>query len=701
MILKNLQLTNYRKFKKTRIDFPDGVTGIVGLNGVGKSTIFEAISWAIYGPNAARTSADQIRLNGADPSDPCRVELEFVFSDDYYRITREMSGKNLSSAATVLVNGQCAASSVESANKYIQKKLGMDYKSFFTSIFAKQKELNALSTMNPSERRPLILKMLGIDILDEIIKTIKDDRKEKSAIVEKLGQNLWDESGKNKIQIHKDELKDLESKNRIFDDTINEINSKIRLLVSSVKEAENRHQEIKNLFEELQKEKDKLEEIRQKFESKKALQKEITKLQNSIQTREKILSETRNKLKNFSTIDSDIDQIENRLKKINDSILDFVKNIQQKNTMVDTIKDEIKILREKNIKITKMGPEASCPTCERVLGNQYSKLLEKFGIEKTEKEKRINNHLIEIQKDKENQEKIDREKKAIEKKRKYFNEQLKEKERLLVNIDNITSEIDKEKREKKEKENLIIKLDKITFDENQHSSLKSKLDETYAKYKSCQKVVNEKKDNLSYAKIHLERVKSTKQVHNHKIQTLKKTIKELEDFEKIMKEEKKIVQQLSMLKDLMNSFRTDLISRIGPTLSSYASEFFDLFTEGKYSQIELDENYDIKVYDRGEQFPIRRFSGGEEDLSNLCLRLAISEIITERAGGLFNFIILDEIFGSQDSIRRQNIMRALNTLSSKFRQIFLITHIDDVKNYMENIIYVSENEDGTSTVKIE
>jgi exonuclease SbcC len=89
------------------------------------------------------------------------------------------------------------------------------------------------------------------------------------------------------------------------------------------------------------------------------------------------------------------------------------------------------------------------------------------------------------------------------------------------------------------------------------------------------------------------------------------------------------------------------------------------------------------------------------DLANLCLRLAISEVITERAGGLFNFIILDEIFGSQDMIRRQNIMKALNSLSSKFRQIFLITHIEDIKNHMENIILVSENESGISTVKIE
>ena len=85
----------------------------------------------------------------------------------------------------------------------------------------------------------------------------------------------------------------------------------------------------------------------------------------------------------------------------------------------------------------------------------------------------------------------------------------------------------------------------------------------------------------------------------------------------------------------------------------------------------------------------------------MCLRLAISEVITERVGGVFNFIILDEIFGSQDKIRRQNIMKSLNTLSSKFRQIFLITHIDDVKNDMENIIQVFENENGISLIKLE
>ena len=147
MILRNLTLKNFRKFKDVTIDFPDGITGVVGLNGVGKSTIFEAISWILYGTVAARTSADEIKRVGTTSKDLCRGELEFFFEDSSYRIVREMHGKNLTATATVLVDGKIAATSADTVSKYIQKKLGMDFKSFFTSIFAKQKELNALSTM--------------------------------------------------------------------------------------------------------------------------------------------------------------------------------------------------------------------------------------------------------------------------------------------------------------------------------------------------------------------------------------------------------------------------------------------------------------------------------------------------------------------------------------------------------------------------
>ena len=701
MILKILSLKNFRKFKNSTIEFPDGVTGIVGLNGVGKSTIFEAIAWVFYGSVAARTSVDQIKRVDALSSDPCRVELEFIFENDNYRIVREMIGKNLTASATVTVNGKIAATSAEVVSKYIQKKLGMDFKSFFTSIFAKQKELNALSSMIASERRPLILRMLGIDSLDEVIKEIKSDKRNKDSLIEKLKQDLVDETGLDKTDIYKDKIKNLEKQKKENEVLIKKSKENLHNLKKELTALVKKCETFKTDFEKINEKKGKLVEKKTLFEKKIKLADELKNLKNKIEDRLKTVLQQKKKLDSFKNLEEDIKSIEKRLNDVNLKIEAYIKQIEQKKTLINKINEDISELDLKKKRIEKIGPDAKCPTCDRVLEDQYKILLTKFEKDKSVKQKEIFTYEKQIKTDKEKKEIVKREEQALQKKKNYLQNQFLEKERILTNIKNLSDEVNGEKIELEEKQKKFKELELIKFDIKEHQNIIAKSDQLYRKYQEALYIRDNKKDALNSLNLEIERKESDKKLISHKIDSIKEKISDLEEYKKKIKKEKIIVQHLDMLLEVMSNFRTHLISRIRPTLSSYASDFFECLTDGKYRELELDEDYELLVYDNGNAYGIERFSGGEEDLANLCLRLAISEVITERAGGAFNFIILDEIFGSQDIFRRHNIMKALSGLSSKFRQIFLITHIEDVKNDMENIISVAENEDGFSVVKIE
>jgi len=702
MILKTLTLINYRKFKHSVVEFPDGIIGVIGLNGVGKSTIFEAIAWTLYGPVAARTSADQIKREDAADSDPCRVELEFIFEDDKYRVVREMSGKNLSASASVLINDKLAANGAETVSKYIQKKLGMDFKSFFTSIFAKQKELNVLSTMNASERRPLILRMLGIDDLDEVIKEIRGDKKNKDTLIEKLGQEITDEkTGKSKLDIYDNEIKDLNKKKEDLDESIKKTKEKTQVFRKELDAIEKNNKANKKAYEKINLLKEKLTEKKTLFENKKKFEMEIKNLKSKIAERQQTIDAQRKKTKIFEKLNVEMENVEKKLKSAEDEIEKLVKKIEQAKTFMENFKESVSDIENKEKSISKLGPDAKCPTCDRLLGEQHNKLLKNYDKEKKEKEGKIKNLLENIKNDSEKREKASREKQALEKKRNYLQNQLREKERIDAIIESILIEVKREKAELENNELQLKRIGAVDFVPIEYESVKNQVNEFYKKYQSSLDLLNEKKDVLGNSRLELEKTDGEKNLITQKIKNLQDKMAELGEFKNRIKDEKKQSQQLGMLSDIMTSFRTHLISRIRPTLASYASDYFERLTDGKYREIELDEDYNIMIYDDGNSYSIQRFSGGEEDLANLCLRLAISEVITERAGGVFNFIILDEIFGSQDMIRRQNIMKALNGLSSKFRQILLITHIDDVKNYVENVINVSENEDRISAIKIE
>jgi exonuclease SbcC len=143
--------------------------------------------------------------------------------------------------------------------------------------------------------------------------------------------------------------------------------------------------------------------------------------------------------------------------------------------------------------------------------------------------------------------------------------------------------------------------------------------------------------------------------------------------------------------------RTDLNVQLRPEMSELASAFLTELTDARYDELELDDNYNLTVLEDGVPKPV--ISGGEQDIANLCLRLAISQMIAERAGQSFSLLILDEVFGSLDESRRQNVVELLRGLGDRFEQVILITHIEQVREGLDRVINVRYDEEtGTSVV---
>lgn len=155
------------------------------------------------------------------------------------------------------------------------------------------------------------------------------------------------------------------------------------------------------------------------------------------------------------------------------------------------------------------------------------------------------------------------------------------------------------------------------------------------------------------------------------------------------------------LGNLFGEFKKYLIASIRPRLAQISTSLFSEMTADKYGLVELDEDYNLKIMDYGQMFGIDRYSGGEKDLANLCLRLAISIALTESANLDRSFVILDEVFGSQDSTRRDLIFKGMANLKQRFPQVFLITHIGEIRDRVESLIEVNPTSAGWSEVRID
>jgi exonuclease SbcC len=190
---------------------------------------------------------------------------------------------------------------------------------------------------------------------------------------------------------------------------------------------------------------------------------------------------------------------------------------------------------------------------------------------------------------------------------------------------------------------------------------------------------------------------------DHRIERVGAELERLDSDRKLANRKASEAARMDEMDALFTRFFKSLTARARPMLEAEASAFIRELTDGRYERMEFDENYRVKLLDRfDDSYAIDRFSGGEADVASLSARVALSKIIASRGGGAtLGFLILDEVFGSLDASRRNNVLLALERLKRSFGQIFIISHVSEVQEsaLVDEVWMLEEDEDGKSTVR--
>ena len=786
MQLIALELDNFRQHAHTELRFEHGVTGIIGPNGSGKTTILESLAWALYGSPAIRGANHTIRRRGSEGGVKPQVRLTFSLGEHTYVVTRSLD------RASLEIDGIAARTGLAEVTSAVTRLLKMDYRAFFTSFFTEQKQLTFMAGMDGRQKAAAVSRMLGYDRLTKARDKAIEDRRGLDREITGLEHGLGNpevirqrkiaakaavaaarkhvEEAEARCATFKQQLAGLRPRKEQSDRSAEKhekLTRQIELDRSRQTAAEERLREVEKSLAEIAAMEQELESLTPALHEFASVEAEYRRLQD-LQQHELEKQRLQGQL---SGVADDCAKLEERIRQLTGArkvhqnadanVSELEKRLQDAGRAVETARSEwtarqasatarIQGLRQqrenvsiKRREIEAAGPDGKCPTCERELcgdlpiviasfDKQLQDIDSQIGIlqreltalqtepkelsdlvaQKAEQEQRLAaartareaadrdvRNLDSAQKElagkcateaslKEALKKLpagfDQEKlqKALDRGRKL--RPLKDRSiRLQAEIER-KSGLNKELTQLRDSVQSMLKrievgetaLREIAFSPQERAALVAEYEATTVLSTEADLDAERRRGDARAALAELAAVESEGKAYKEKQAEL--TRKRTERL------------YLNTLSDGFDGLRVELDGRTRPELEATAGELLAEMTDGRYNVLEINDAYEATIRDDGELMPV--ISGGEDDIVNLALRLAISQMIADRAGQSFSLLILDEVFGSLDDSRRANVVEMLMNLKNRFQQIIVITHIESIHDALDSAMWVEYDE---------
>ncbi len=521
------------------------------------------------------------------------------------------------------------------------------------------------------------------------------------------------------------------------------LKKEIETLTAQVEE----YERIKSFVEEFEDLSNKNQKILEQRDMAKERRDKEQRLEELCSRREVLRKQLSQPVPNLAQLKRRVSQLQTELQRADEQIQKVRDRWKQESSQVQEEVRQKEEQKEQMIlhrgEIQEAGVEGRCPTCKRPLGSDYKSVLHHFDeeIQKIDSQLRVlRQRQEELKKEPEdlrvlsrkkenlfrqlqecqkscgeaevswqNRQQLEEEYKELEEKifqcqqelsalpevppLEVLEQQIQEIKRRgkeirpyrdrALKIQNSSEELERKERRKEELLQEIHQLEeqiaqveeeiqKVGYDEKQHQKARRREEST-------REHSDQAKERLSRARENLESLKG-------ELKAVKDQIEEAQRRSQRLKEIKVEHRLHEVLSQGFKGFRDDLNRQIGPELAERVGSLLDDLTQGRYHEVYIDEKYRFFLKEDGEVKPV--ISGGEEDILNLALRLAISQMIAERSGQALNLLILDEVFGSLDNERRANVVEVLQALRSRFDQIIVISHIEAIHDMMDQCLWV-------------
>ena len=665
-MIKKVEFDNTFGYGKGNvIDFEklNGITGIFGKNRSGKSSIIGTLMYVFFNTTDRGAIKNEHIINSRKAH--CKASAWFSVDGTCYRVERftikRQNRKGITSATTGLnlFKTDSEGNDVEDLSgeqrreteKILRTLIGSSNDFLLTSL-APQGDMNTFIKERATSRKMILSKFLDLDIFDKMYELAKEESmplKSAARSAPEIDYEVEIKSVKENLRKRKNKIikveKELKDKRNILHEF------KINLATSSkpdvVSQEELRDQKI--VVEKIN------NEILQKIEMKQNVLSEVDKLKLKIQMTEHVM-------KKFP-----IEEINKRI----DECLDIQKSLVDLEHKHKLQKIELS-LQEKSVAILNQVPCGdSFPTCKFIKNSYKNK-------EKIQSQKELVDTVYE-------QIKVTRRAvRALEKQ--DLSDQKKKYEALLQRLNEIKIEVSKKKitlhglitkvstfENKLLDENLKLSQMEINVEDDTTNSasikLKNKIHEVSSEISTLDSERLGLAEQIGHNEVRLTNLKKEKLRYT----TIKNELK-LYDM---------LLQAVSK-----KGIPRQIISSQLPLINMEISKILQGIT-GFTVELEADSDsnaMDIYINYGDSKRIIELASGMEKMMASLVIRVALINISSLPKTDM---LIIDEGFGALDETNIAACNTLLESLKKWFRNIIIISHIDAVKDSVDNVIDIS------------